>query len=95
MELHEGKQIGSRLRGRTRVVAAATALVGALALAVPGVAGATSFSSRAAPAPARAASSLTITQNTAMIVDVSSTPSVVAETVSWSDVSWSDGFLTE
>ena len=33
--------------------------------------------------------------DTAMIVDVSSTPSVVAETVSWSDVSWSDGFLTE
>jgi len=37
----------------------------------------------------------TITQNTAMIVDVSSRPSLVAETVSWSDVSWSDGFLTE
>jgi len=91
MESHEGKQIGSRLRGRTRVVAAATALVGALALGVPGLASATSFSSRRAPAP----SSLTITQNTAMIVDVSSRPSLVAETVSWSDVSWSDGFLTE
>jgi hypothetical protein len=94
MESHEGKQMGGGLRGRPRLVAAATALVSALALAAPGVAGAALFS-RSAPAPARAPISLTITQNTAMIVDVSSTPSLLAETVSWSDVSWSDAFLTE
>jgi hypothetical protein len=90
MESHEGRQMGGGRRGGARLGAAATALASVLALAVPGVAGATLFSSRAAPAP----SSTTITQNTAMIVDVSSTSSLAAEAVSWSDVSWSDAFLT-
>src|SRR5436309_1716216 len=97
METHEGIQMGRRLPRRARLVTAAIALISAFALAVPGVAGAyTTFGSRSTssttstPAPI----SLTITQNTSMIVVVSGTTSTTADaTVSWSDVSWSDSTL--
>ena len=86
METHEGNRMGSRV-GRTRLVTAATALVSALALAAPGVAGAATSGYRSyGPAP----SSITITQNTSMIVDVSTVNTTMSGTVSWSDVSWSD-----
>jgi hypothetical protein len=87
MESHEGKRMGVRT-GRMRLVAAATALVGAVALGVPGVAGAAPSSRSYSPAPT--SSPLLITQNTAMIVDVSGTSTTAVDVVSWSDVSWSD-----
>jgi hypothetical protein len=84
---HEGKGMKRRALGRARLVTAATALVSAMALAVPGVAGAALYSYRSYSSTP----SLTITQNTAMIVDVSGTSSTTSTgTVSWSDVSWSD-----
>ena len=67
-------------RGRVRLIAGVTALVSALALAAPAVAGASSTST-------------TITQNTSMIVYLSPTSSTTLDgTVSWSDVSWSDSY---
>ena len=79
MTKHEGNNMGTRLPRRARLVAAATALIGALALLAPGVAGASTTSR-----------SYVITQNTAMIVDVSGTGATMDATVSWGDVSWSD-----
>ena len=81
MTKHEGKKTGTRLPKRARLVAAATALVGALALAAPAVAGATTYTY---------SKSITITQNTSMIVDVSGSSATTDATVSWGDVSWSD-----
>ena len=93
MESHEGKRMGGRT-SRMRLVAAATALVSAIALGVPGVAGAALYSpvfTRSySPAPVQAVSPLLITQNTAMIVNVSGTSTTAIDVVSWSDVSWSD-----
>ena len=87
MESHEGKRMGV-CAGRMRLVAAATALVSAVALGVPGVAGAALFSRSYSPAPTP--SPLLITQNTAMIMNVSGTSTTAIDVVSWSDVSWSD-----
>jgi hypothetical protein len=81
MKTHEGK-MGGRLK-KARLVAAATALVSALALSAPAVAGAATYSKSYSP-------SITITQNTSMIVDVSTLSTTLTGTVSWSDVSWSD-----
>jgi hypothetical protein len=87
MESHEGNGMKRHLLGRARFVTAATAVVSAVALAVPGMAGAAS--SNRSPT-----TSYTITQNTSMIVDVSGTSSTTSTgTVSWSDVSWSDQSL--
>ncbi len=83
MKKHEGK-MGGRLKHRARLVATAGALVSALALAAPAVAGAATYSSYY---PTR---SIVITQNTSMIVDVSTLSTTTSATVSWSDVSWSD-----
>jgi hypothetical protein len=80
MMKHEGNKMGMRLQKRARLVAAATALVSAFALSAPAVAGASCRSSNAN----------LITQNTAMIVDVSGTSATTSATVSWGDVSWSD-----
>jgi hypothetical protein len=77
---NEGKKMGTRLPRRARLIAA-TALVSALALSAPAVAGA-SCGSRS--------SNYTITQNTSMIVDVSGSGSTTSAAVSWGDVSWSD-----
>jgi hypothetical protein len=82
MKKHEGKMGG--LKHRARLVAMAGALVSALALAAPAVAGAATSSTYTR--------SITITQNTSMIVDVSTLSSTTSATVSWSDVSWSDVF---
>jgi hypothetical protein len=82
MKKHEGK-MGGRLMKRARLVATAGALVSALALAAPAVAGAATSSSYYSR-------SITITQNTSMIVDVSTLSTTTSATVSWSDVSWSD-----
>jgi hypothetical protein len=73
--------MGTRLPRRARLVAA-TALVSALALSAPAVAGASCGS--------RSSNYFTITQNTAMIVDVSGSGSTTSAAVSWGDVSWSD-----
>jgi hypothetical protein len=81
MKKHEGKMGG--LKYRARLVATAGALVSALALAAPAVAGAATSSYTR---------SITITQNTSMIVDVSTLSTTTSATVSWSDVSWSDVF---
>ena len=80
MMKHEGNKMGMRLQKRARLVAAATALVSALALSAPAVAGAS----------CRSSNTTLITQNTAMIVDVSGTSTTTSATVSWGDVSWSD-----
>jgi seryl-tRNA(Sec) selenium transferase len=85
MKTHEGK-MGGRLKKRARLVAAATALVSALALSAPAIAGAATYGSTSY----RSYPSITITQNTAMIVDVSTLNLTMTGTVSWSDVSWSD-----
>jgi hypothetical protein len=98
METHEGKWMGLRLAGRARILTAVIALVSALALAAPGVAGAATFGFRSYStnnAPVSTSSSLTITQNTSMIVDVSGTSTTATATVSWSDVSWSDSTLVD
>jgi hypothetical protein len=87
MKSHEGTRMENRLLGKARLVTTATALVSALALAVPGVASASGSSRSCAAAP-----SLTITQNTSMIVNVSGASSTAVDVVSWSDVSWSDSF---
>lgn len=93
---HEGKRMERRLPGRARLITAAMALVSALALAVPGVAGAGSFSGRSCSQASASGPSVTITQNVSMIVDVSATSSATSiGTVSWSDVSWSDLSLVE
>jgi hypothetical protein len=84
MKTHEGNRKGRR------PLTAAIALAGALALAVPGVAGAGIFSSKTYSAPT---TSLTITQNTSMIVNVSASSTTTVDAVSWSDVSWSDAYL--
>jgi spore coat protein U-like protein len=81
MEKHEGNRMGRRLPRRARLVAGATALVSALALSAPAVAGATSYNQP-----------ITITQNTSMIVDVSTLNYGMYSAVSWGDVSWSDCF---
>ena len=73
---HEGNRMEWRLPRRARFVATVTALVSALALSAPAVAGASTRSY----AP--------ITQNTAMIVNVSGLPAPAIAAVSWSDVSW-------
>jgi hypothetical protein len=80
MEMHEGNRMGRRKPKRTRLVAAATALVSVLALSAPALAGAATYGNR----------SITITQNTSMIVDVSTLSGTTGATVSWGDVSWSD-----
>jgi hypothetical protein len=98
METHEGKWMGLRRAGRARILTAVIALVSALALAAPGVAGAGTFSLRSYStynAPVSTPSALTITQNTSMIVDVSGTSATATATVSWSDVSWSDSTLVD
>jgi hypothetical protein len=99
METHEGIRMGSGLTRRARLVTAATALVSALALTVPGVAGAGLFGTRSYSQPVSTATtapiSLTITQNTAMVVDVSGTSTTATGAVSWSDVSWSDSLLVD
>ena len=76
----EANKIG---RGaRARLLAGSAALVSALALAAPGLAGA-----------ANSSSSITITQNTSMIVNLSPVSSTTTlGTVSWGDVSWSDSY---
>ncbi|HEX6490738.1 MAG TPA: hypothetical protein VF002_05135 [Gaiellaceae bacterium] len=75
----EANKMGRRTRAR--LLAGATALVGALALAAPGLAGA----SNSTP--------ILITQNTSMIVNVSpQSPTTTLGTVSWGDVSWSDAY---
>ncbi len=79
MTKHEGNQMGRRLPKRARVVGGVTALVCALALSAPAVAGAASNSR-----------SITITQNTSMIVDVSTLAPKSVDAVSWGDVSWGD-----
>jgi hypothetical protein len=79
---NEGKKIATRLPTRARLVAAATALVSAVALSAPAVAGAS--------CGPRSPNGFTITQNTAMIVDVSGSGSTTSAAVSWGDVSWSD-----
>lgn len=81
MKKHEGR-MGGRIRHRARLAATAGALVSALALAAPAVAGAATY-----PSYTR---SITITQNTSMIVDVSTLNATIYAAVSWSDVSWSD-----
>ena len=88
MKSHEGKRMEKRRLARARLVT--TALVSALALAVPGVASAYSSYGTRSCSPA---SSLTITQNTSMIVNVSGSSSTAADVVSWSDVSWSDSLV--
>ena len=98
METHEGKWMGLRRAGRARILTAVIALVSALALAAPGVAGAATFGLRSYStyiAPVSTPSSLTITQNTSMIVDVSGTSATATAAVSWSDVSWSDSTLVD
>jgi hypothetical protein len=78
MAKHEGNEMGRSRPRRSRLVAAAAALVGALALAAPAVAGAAAYRP------------VTITQNASMIVDVSAPTSGAYGTVSWADVSWGD-----
>lgn len=87
MESHESNRMGART-GRIRLAAATAVLAGAVALGVPGVAGAALSSRSYSPAPT--SSPLLITQNTSMIVNVSGTSTTATDVVSWSDVSWSD-----
>jgi hypothetical protein len=70
----------NKMGRRARLLAGATALVCASALAAPAVAGASNYRP------------ITITQNRAMIVDVSMLPAPVFAAVSWGDVSWSDSY---
>jgi hypothetical protein len=86
--MHEGKSMGLRLPRRARLATTAVALVSALALAAPTVAGAYCK----APTPVR---SYTISQNTSMIVDVGAGSASADGAVSWSDVSWGDGLVVE
>ena len=77
METHEGTTAPTRSRV-VRLAAAATAVVSALALATPAVAG-------------NRSKSPTTTQDPAMATDCSDGGSGQADaTVSWSDVSWAD-----
>jgi hypothetical protein len=78
MMKYEGNKMGRRLPVRARFLATVTALVSALALSAPAVAGATASKSNP----------ITITQNTSMIVDVSSLSTTTISAVSWGDVSW-------
>jgi hypothetical protein len=71
----------NKMGRRARLLAGATALVCASALAAPAVAGASNYTP------------FTITQNRAMIVNLSMLPApTVLATVSWGDVSWSDSY---
>jgi hypothetical protein len=79
MTKHEGNRMGRHLPKRARLVAGVTALVSALALTAPALAGA-----------AKNDRSVTITQNTSMIVDVSTLSQAPVDAVSWGDVSWAD-----
>jgi uncharacterized membrane protein len=100
MKTHEGK-MGRRSPKRARLVAAATALVSAVALAAPSMAGAALYSFRTTTTTTTTTSStttspisLSISQNTSMIVTVApTTDTSLSGTVSWSDVSWSDSSL--
>ena len=79
MGKHEGSKEGSRLNavwGSGKIGAAIVAVIAALAFT--------------APAYASTSSSLTITQNTSMIVNVSGTSTTSTGSVSLSDVSWGD-----
>jgi hypothetical protein len=70
----------NRMGRRARLLAGVAALVCTSALAAPAVAGASTYTP------------ITITQNRAMIVDLSMLPAPTYAAVSWGDVSWSDSY---
>jgi hypothetical protein len=93
MARHEGNTRGNgrsnAVWGSGKIAAVAAALVAAIALVAPGTAGATTGSGLKAYS-ASGSAPVTVSFNSSMIVDLSGSAGTSGETVSWSDVSWSD-----
>lgn len=93
MARHEGTTRGNgrpnAVWGSGKIAAVAAALVAAIALVAPGTAGATTGNGLKAYSTS-GGSAVIVSFNSSMVVDLYGSAGATGETVSWSDVSWSD-----